>query len=358
MSIESPQHRASGARSASPGKVTYVTIADEKFFVGAVGLVNSLRLTGNMEPIVVIDVGLTDSQRAILSKECDIRQPPLAKEGVFVVLLKASVHLLGLTGTVVLLDTDVVVTRKLTPILDDAAGGKIVVVADQFLERYFEEWGTVLELDPPPRRQRHVGGGFVALDLDQWPDFMPRWLKLCERIPKERNELRFDLPLKEFHANPFALNEQDVLNALLATAVAESQIKIYELDVFPGPPHNDRLRVVDRDHLRCDYEGHEPFLLHYWDHPKAWLPDARRHLSMDAYVELLARLLTADDVPISLPATDLPVWMRDDLKGKFVRRAPRQVRRSIRAVLSLLPERFEQRARDIGGAIAEKIGLG
>jgi hypothetical protein len=358
MSTESPQQSASGAPSGSTGNVTYVTIADEKFFIGAVGLVNSLRLTGNMERIVVIDVGLTDEQRAILGKECDIRQPPLSKEGVFVVLLKASVHLLGLTGIVILIDTDVVVTRKLTPIIDDAAEGKIVVVADQYLERYFEEWGTVLQLDPPPRRQRHIGGGFVALDLDQWPDFMPRWLELCERIPEERNELRFDLPLEEFHANPFALNEQDVLNAHLATAVAESQIKIYELDVFPGPPHNDRLRIVDRERLRCDYDGHDPFLLHYWNHPKAWLPDARRHLSMDAYVELLARLLTADDVPIRLSPKELPVWMRDDLRGKFVRRAPRQARRSIRAGLNLLPERFEQRARDIGGTVAEKVGLG
>jgi hypothetical protein len=41
-----------------------------------------------------------------------------------------------------------------------------------------------------------------------------------------------------------------------------------------------------------------------------------------------------------------------------VRRAPRQARRSIRAGLNLLPERFEQRARDIGGTVAEKVGLG
>jgi hypothetical protein len=203
-----------------------------------------------------------------------------------------------------------------------------------------------------------VGAGFIALDLDQWPDFMPRWLELCERIPKERAELPFELPSEEFHTNPFALNEMDVLNALLGTVPSEAQIKIYELDVFPGPPHNDQLRVLDRLRLRCDYAGHTPFLLHYWNHPKPWLPNARKELSMDAYVDLLARLLTSDDVPIRLQAADVPVWLRDDLTGKFVRRAPRQARRSIRAALSLLPERYEQRARDIGGMVAQKVGLG
>lgn len=342
----------------SDQKVTYVTIADAKFFIGLVGLVNSLRLTGNTEPIVVIDVGLTEQQKAILSRECDIRTPPLAKEGVLVVLLKSSMHLLGLTGTVILVDSDVVVTRRMTPIVDDAADGKIVVVADQILERHFEEWGPMLGLDPPPRRQRHVGGGFIALDLDQWPDFMPAWLAGCERVPRERNDLPFDLPHEEFLKNPFALPEQDVFNALLASAVSEQQLKIYELDVFPGPPHNDGLKVVDRTTLRCDYEGHEPFLLHYWNHPKPWMPNARKSLAMDAYVELLARLLTADDVPIRLPPEELPLWLRDDARGRLVRRAPRQLRRSIRGALRRLPAGYEQRARDVGGTIAEKLRLG
>ncbi|MDO8209844.1 hypothetical protein [Conexibacter sp. CPCC 206217] len=339
-------------------QVTHVTVSDSKFFIGLVGMINSLRMTGNDEPLIVIDVGLTDKQKALISRECEIVPPPIPKDRVFVVLLKASLHLLGIRGIATLLDSDVIITRKMTPILDDAAAGKLVVVADQFLERYFDEWGPVLGLDPPPRRQRQVGGGFLAIDLEQWPDFMPRWFELCERIPAERNDLPFDLPRDEFLKNPFALNEQDVLNAFMASELTEDDRKVYELDVFPGPPHNDRLKILDRTTLRCDYEGHNPFLLHYWNHPKPWLPGARKTLQMDAYVELLARVLDADDVPIPLPRAELPIWLRDDTVGRLVRRSPRQLRRTIRAGLSKLPDGYEQRARDLGGSVAEKLRLG
>jgi hypothetical protein len=273
-------------------------------------------------------------------------------------MLKATMHLLDLQGTVVLIDSDVIVTRRLTPIVDDAEAGQIVVVADQIPVRRFDEWSTILGLEGPPREQPNVGGGFIALDLDQWPDLMARWLELCERVPPSRNDLPFDLPLEELHANPFALNEQDVLNAMLSTIVPLDRIKIYPLDVFPGPPHNHALRVVDRAALRCDCDGSDPFLLHYWNHPKPWLEGARPHLCMDAYVELLARVLTAPDVPIRLDPGELPVWLRDDLRGRVVRRGPRQLRRTLRRALSLLPAGLEQRGRDLGGTLADKARIG
>ncbi len=338
--------------------VTYVTIADERFFVGAVAMVDSLRLTGHHERIVVLDVGLTPAQRTVLERECDVVQPPVTREGVFVVFLKAAVHLLGLTGTVVLVDSDVVVTRHLGPVVAAAQAGRIVLVADQFPERHFPEWQEILGLERPPRRDPHLGAGFIALDLDQWPDFMPRWLELCRRVPQERADLPFDLPRDVVRANPFAFPEQDVLNALLASEVEPDRVEVFPLDVFPGPPHNDGLRIVDRRSLRCAYGEHEPFLLHYWNHPKPWLPGARASLAMDAYVELVARLLTAPDVPLRLSASEIPVWLRDDLRGRLVRRTPRRARRAIRAAVRALPDPFEQRARDVGGAVAGRLRLG
>jgi hypothetical protein len=79
---------------------------------------------------------------------------------------------------------------------------------------------------------------------------------------------------------------------------------------------------------------------------------------MDAYVELLARLLTVPDLPLRLPADDVPVWLRDDVRGRLVRRTPRRARRTIRAALRALPDPFEQRARDVGGAVAGRLRLG
>ena len=48
----------------------FYCVADSRYFPGAVGLVNSLRLVGHREPILVLDTGLTDAQRP-----CSSRRP-------------------------------------------------------------------------------------------------------------------------------------------------------------------------------------------------------------------------------------------------------------------------------------------
>ena len=39
--------------------VAFYCVADERYFLGAVGLINSLRLVGHDEPIFLLDCGLT-----------------------------------------------------------------------------------------------------------------------------------------------------------------------------------------------------------------------------------------------------------------------------------------------------------
>jgi hypothetical protein len=340
--------------------VTYVTVADDKFFLGAVGLVNSLRLSGNEDDVVIIDGGLTDAQRALLATACDVRKPPVSKSGVFVVFLKAAAHLLGLRGTVVLIDSDVIVTRRFSPILDQAAAGKICVVGSEAnpTRRFPDEWRKILRLSQAVREQPYMGAGLVVLDIDRWGGFMRRWLELCELVPADRNDLPFELPGEAVPANPFAYNEMDVMNALFMTEVPEDSIVDLGLHVSPGPPDNDAVRIIDRSKMRCLNGSDEPYLLHYWNHPKAWLPDARPHLAFDAYVDLLTRALNAHDAPIHVDAAELPVWLRDDFVGRFVRRAPRRARRTVRGAVSLLPEPVERRARDLGGSVASRIRLG
>ena len=52
----------------------FYCVADERYFLGAVGLVNSLRLVGHDEPIYLLDCGLTDDQRELLEPEVDARR--------------------------------------------------------------------------------------------------------------------------------------------------------------------------------------------------------------------------------------------------------------------------------------------
>jgi hypothetical protein len=343
-------------------ETTYVTIADTNYFLGAVAFVNSFRLTGNTERIVIIDVGLTSAQRELLAIECEVVPPPVSRSGVFVVFLKPAVRLLGIRGTVVLIDSDVIVTRRLTPIAAEAAAGKICVVgmgADEIATRRFpEHWAAVLGIREPIRVENNVGAGLIALDVDLWEEFIQRWLELCDLVPMERGDRPFDLPEEVASLDPFAFPEQDVMNALLSSEVPAGSVLDIGIEASPGPPHNELVRVVDRKRLRCRIGPDEPYLLHYWNHPKPWFPDARPHLAFDAYVDLMARLLTADDVPLRVDKQALPIWLRDDLPGKVVRRGPRFARRSVRRAARLLPDPLEQRVRDLGGAVATKLRLG
>jgi hypothetical protein len=353
--------RVDGAPAAAEN-VTYVTIADDSYYLGAVAFLNSLRLTGNDEPVILLDGGLTERQRATLGIVADVRDAPVSASGVFVVFLKPATYLLGLTGTAVLIDSDVIVTHRMTSVIEEARAGRICAVGvrgEELAHRRFpDEWAAALGLREPVRPQRNVGGGLVVLDVERWDAFLRRWYELCERVPQERADLPFDLPAESVLTNPFAFNEQDVLNALLSSEVPPEVLLDIGVDASPGPPHNDLIRVVDRTRLRCLLGDEEPLLLHYWNHPKPWLPNARPHLAFDAYVDLMARLLTADDVPIRLDRDELPIWLRDDLVGKVVRRGPRLARRSVRRAVAVLPDTIEQRARNIGGAVASKLKLG
>ncbi len=54
----------------------FYCVSDARFFLGAVGLINSLRVIGHDEPIFVLDCGLTDEQRGMLAAEATLVPAP------------------------------------------------------------------------------------------------------------------------------------------------------------------------------------------------------------------------------------------------------------------------------------------
>ena len=54
----------------------FYCVSSELYFLGAVGLVNSLRLQGHDEPIYLLDCGLTQEHRELLAREVDDRPRP------------------------------------------------------------------------------------------------------------------------------------------------------------------------------------------------------------------------------------------------------------------------------------------
>ena len=98
----------------------FYCVADSRYFPGAVGLVNSLRLVGHREPILVLDTGLTDAQRALLEPQAEIVPSPSDAPPW---LLKTVAPLARPAAVMVLLDADLVVTRPLTDLIEAPRAG-------------------------------------------------------------------------------------------------------------------------------------------------------------------------------------------------------------------------------------------
>ena len=54
----------------------FYSIANSAYFFGLVGLINSVRASGHSDPFVVVDTGLTASQRALLDEHAEIIDGP------------------------------------------------------------------------------------------------------------------------------------------------------------------------------------------------------------------------------------------------------------------------------------------
>ncbi|NJQ96832.1 MAG: hypothetical protein HC784_02240 [Hydrococcus sp. CSU_1_8] len=96
----------------SDRNVTFTPFSDARYFPGVVALLNSLRLTGHQHRLVILDCGLTPNQRESLQTHCTLFEMPkvLASNPT---LFKPFPNLLNPTGTVVIIDSDMIVTRSL-----------------------------------------------------------------------------------------------------------------------------------------------------------------------------------------------------------------------------------------------------
>ncbi len=304
---------------------TFVTVSDSRYFLGTVGLVNSLRLVGHADRALILDAGLESWQRDLLTRACDIVAIPDELHGIGRdsrfgrSLLKPYVRELDLTGTVVLIDSDMIVTGPLTDILGEAARGRICAFPAQSVpSRWFAEWEQLLDLAAPPRRQVYVNAGFVALSLDHWTGLIGRWWQACLRFPTVQAQLP---PERSLSRNPLAIPDQDALNAILMSEIPEDALALQDPDLEPTTYHRGTISVVDAETLECVYRGRQTLLLHHLDRPKPWEPSGGARLRFEAYTELLSRLLDGGSLAISVPPASQPLWLRQGLSGRMSRRA-------------------------------------
>jgi hypothetical protein len=325
------------------------TVGDAAHFLGVVALVNSLRLTGWTDEIVVVDCGLTAEQRALLAAETIVLQAP---EGIAPYLLKTVGPLTRPAALVAVVDADVIVTRPLDSLLAEAErSGRLLAVADVLSDRFDARWGGLLELGDL-RSHPYVNSGFLVAPFEVARHVLTELERVQRLIDLERSMIGVGTP-----DDPFYFPDQDALNALLGSSLcAADTLLVLDHATAPHPPFSG-LRVVDEQSLHvADVSGQQPFALHHIQR-KPWL----HHVPSTPYSELLPRLWLADDLRLRLDPSHVPLRFRAGLAGALASRYTMQrlrVSRARRALGIRRPSRAALSRRGEGPATRPGSGEG
>jgi hypothetical protein len=299
--------------------------ANERYFPGAVALVNSLRRAGHAEPIHLLDCGLEPAHRELLEQEVTVLPGETASPPY---LLKTVAPLAHPAETMVLIDVDMVVLRSLAPVTDGLAAGGGVAAFRNRTDRFIAEWGELLDLGPLERR-RYVSSGFVAVGGDRGRAVLELWDDRQRRVDFERSWHAGDDPGYEFR-----FIDQDVLNAVLCARVAGVDLTALDARLAPTPPFDGlRERGASRELAYAD--GARPYLLHHFEQ-KPWLTRVRsNHYSL-----LLSELLLDGRGPLRLDPAELPLRLRRGYAAALDRAA---------TDVALIPRGALRRLRERGG---------
>jgi hypothetical protein len=270
--------------------VALYTVANDRHFLGLVALLNSLRLQGHEEPLLVGDCGLTDWQRRLLEGHAEVEAVPRDR---LPYLLKPVVPRSQPAETMALLDADLIVLRRLDDLLRGAR--PVVAFADPVAHRFHPELATLLGL-PALRPGPYVNSGVFVLTGDRGRAVLDLVGEKQGLVDDDATRDRGGRP-----ENPFYYADQDVWNAVLSSSVDPAEIEVLPGDLAPHPPFRG-LHPVGAGSLRMAYaDGREPFVLHHVDR-KPWLASTRAN----DYSRLLPRLLLGEDVALRLDPERVP----------------------------------------------------
>jgi hypothetical protein len=328
-----------------PAHARIYTLADSNYFVGLVALLNSLRLTGNEQELVVLDCGLSAQHRDLLEGHATV--VPLSPEVAdrkFLAKPYLYQHV-SPDELVVYIDSDILVTAALDPILASAAAGRICIAPLDWPEkrqRRRAEWQHLFGLTAPLREETYVNAGFLALSAKHWRPLLERWGQVTASIP---DGVLFH---GDIDANPLWAGDQDAFNALLMSEVPAGTVELLPEQAIVFPPNLERIDVLDADRLECAIDGEPVAMLHYSWVPKPWEPRAWRRMEQplrDAYARLLPRILFAEDVALPLDPRDVPAWLRPGAFGAAARQRTAFARR-LRRLAARAARRLPAPARE------------
>jgi hypothetical protein len=286
--------------------VAFYCVCDDRYFLGAVAMINSLRLQGHTEPIFLLDCGLTRVQRELLTPEVRFVASPYET----IPLLLNTIAPIGHPAEVmILIDADMIVTRPLTALIEEAGRGRVVAFRTSY-DRFVPEWGELLELGQI-RRQPYVCGGLVFFGgavgaevislMDELEAFVELDFK-ARNLPPYPSDY------------PFVALDQDVLNAILGSRVAPARITALDYRLAPNQPF-DGLRIRENGDMRCSYaDGAEPYVVHHLAR-KPW----HERMPTSVYSRLLRRQLVGPGLTIEVPAGEIPRWLGEGLLPRLAR---------------------------------------
>jgi hypothetical protein len=294
-------------REPAPGTTSaavYV-VTDSRLYLGAVALINSLRLTGWSSPILVVDCGLSSQQRLVLERETLVLPAP---EGATPHLLKTLGPLAHPADVMIVIDADIIVTRSLNDLVTECGRtASFMAVADFHSDRFDERWSELLGLGPLQQR-RYVNSGFLVAPRGLGAKIFARLDEAQRVIDLERSMLGSGTA-----ADPFYFPDQDALNAILSSRLVErDEVTVLDHKLIPHPPFRG-VRIADERSLRCVGEGGvDPFALHHIQR-KPWL----HALPRSVYSRLLSRLWLEADLPLRLDPDDIPLRLRGGWSGSI-----------------------------------------
>jgi hypothetical protein len=286
------------AESAYDLPCAFYSVSDSRFFLGAVALINSLRLAGHDEPIFIVDTGLMPGQRSRLGEHVTLIPAPRGEASVLLTPLGPSIRPAQVQ---ILIDSDIIVTQPLCQFIEAARAGRIVAFGEPEPTdtRSFREWTPALDL-PRFRSQPYVNAGQLFVPESLGRRLYPLWTDAQRKV--DLQDTRYG---KARLSDPFYFADQDVLNAVLAGHFEIEELMIADHRLAPHYPFPG-LDLVDATGLVCRYgDGAEPSLLHHIL-AKPWLKATRTTV----YSLLLPRLLLAPDVALRLEPSQLPLRLR------------------------------------------------
>ncbi len=291
--------------SRRPG-VAFYCVADERYFLGAVAMINSLRSHGHDQPLYLLDCGLRERQRALLAPQATLIPSPYE---TIPLLLNTIAPMSHPAEAMVLIDADMIVTRPLDELIERARNGQVVAFKAAY-DRFVPEWGELLDLGPI-RRGPYVSGGLLFLAGP-----------LGHRVLSQMDELEafveLDFSSRERPSGPsdypFIALDQDVLNAILGSRVEPGEVAVLDYRLAPNQPF-DGLRLDGGVRPRCAYQdGTVPYVVHHLDR-KPW----NEQMPSSIFSRLLIRYLHGPGLAIEVPPEELPPWLRDGARARVAR---------------------------------------